>query len=88
MADGFRRPDPLVFDDKIADNWRVFEQEYDIFIVAAHGDKPDRTKAYILLNLARSKAIERERTFTYARLSWTMMAAWSGQLNRGRNQSV
>ena len=66
MADGFRRPDPLVFDDKIADNWRVFEQEYDIFIVAAHGDKPDRTKAYILLNLARSKAIERERTFTYA----------------------
>ena len=66
MADGFRRPDPLVFDDKIADNWRVFEQEYDIFIGAAHCDKPDRTKAYILLNLVGSEAIEREHTFTYA----------------------
>ena len=51
-------------------------------------DKPDQMKAYIFLNLAGSESIERERTFTYARLSWTMMAAWSGQLNRGRNQSV
>jgi hypothetical protein len=38
MADGFRRPDPLGFDNKIADNWRLFEQEYDAFIAAAYGD--------------------------------------------------
>ena len=66
MSDGFRRPDPLVFDENIAENWRVFEQEYDIFIAAAHYDKPARTKAYILLNLAGSEAIERERSFVYA----------------------
>lgn len=48
MADGFRRPDPLVFDDKIAENWRVFEQEYDIFVAAAHGDKPDRTGTVLI----------------------------------------
>lgn len=66
MLDGFRRPDPLVFDENIAENWRVFEQEYDIFIAAAHSNKPARTQAYILLNLAGSEAIERERSFVYA----------------------
>lgn len=66
MSDGFRRTDPLVFYENIAENCRVFEQEYDIFIAAAHYDKPARTKAYILLNLAGSEAIERERSFVYA----------------------
>ena len=66
MAEGFRRPDPLVLDGNIAENWRVFEQEYDIFIAAAHSDKPARTQAYILLNLAGPEAIERERSFVYA----------------------
>lgn len=66
MADGFRRPDPLVFDENIAENWRVFEREYDIFIAAAHSDKPAKTRAYILLNIAGPDAIERERSFVYA----------------------
>ncbi|CAI5639180.1 unnamed protein product [Oreochromis niloticus] len=66
MADGFRRPDPLVFDENIAENWRVFEREYDIFIAAAHSDKPAKTRAYILLNIAGLDAIERERSFVYA----------------------
>ena len=66
MADGFRRPDPLVFDENVAVHWCKFEREYDIFIAAAHGDKPARTRAYILLNLAGPEAIERERSFTYA----------------------
>lgn len=66
MADGFRRPDPLVFDENVAQHWRKFEREYDIFIVAAHRDKPARTRAYILLNLAGPEAIEREWLFTYA----------------------
>lgn len=66
MADGFRQPDPLVFDGNIAENWRIFEQEYDIFVAAAHSDKPARTRAYILLNLAGPEAIERERSFVYA----------------------
>lgn len=66
MADCFRRPDPLSFDGNIADNWRIFEQDYDIFIAAAHHDKPAKTRAYILLNLAGPEAIERERSFVYA----------------------
>lgn len=66
MAEGFRRPDPLIFDGNIAENWRIFEQEYDIFIEAAHSDKPAKTKAYILLNLAGAEAIERECSFVYA----------------------
>ncbi|XP_039667548.1 uncharacterized protein LOC120565686 isoform X2 [Perca fluviatilis] len=66
MADGFRRPDPVVFDGNVAENWRIFEQDYDIFIAAAHSDKPAKTKAYILLNLAGPEAIERERSFVYA----------------------
>lgn len=64
MAEGFHRPDLLVFDGNIAKNWRVFEQEFDIFI--AHSEKEPHTKALILLNLAGSEAIEREQTFVYA----------------------
>ncbi len=64
MADGFRRPDPIVFDENIAENWRIFEQEHNIFIAAAHSDKPE-TEAYILLNLAGVEAIERELLFVY-----------------------
>ncbi len=66
MADCFRRPDPLSFEGNVADNCRIFEQEYDIFIAAAHHDKPAKTRAYILLNLAGPEAIERERSFAYA----------------------
>lgn len=66
MAEGFRRPEPLVFDGNISENWRVFEQEYYIFIAAAHSDKDAKTQAFILLNLAGSEAIERERAFVYA----------------------
>ena len=65
MADGFRRPDPLLFNENVAENWRIFEREYDIFIAAAHYDKPARTRAYILLNIAGPEAIERERSFVY-----------------------
>ena len=67
MADacGLRTPSPLSFEGNVAENWRVFELEYDIYVAAAHADKSNKTKAYILLNLAGSEAIERERSFTY-----------------------
>ncbi|XP_046558199.1 uncharacterized protein LOC124267324 [Haliotis rubra] len=65
MADGFNRPKPLSFEGDIAENWRQFEQEFDIFLEAAHGDKDDKTQAYIFLNIAGKEAIEREKSFTY-----------------------
>lgn len=55
---------PLAFHEKnITENWRVFEK-YDN--VAAHYDEPVCTQAYILLNLAGSEVIERERLSVYA----------------------
>ena len=36
-----------------------------IFIAAAHSSKSKKVQAYILLNLAGSEAIERERSFSY-----------------------
>ena len=66
MADvGLRKPSPLCFDGNAAENWRIFEQEYNVFVLAAYDDKPDKVKAYVLLNLAGAEAIERERSFTY-----------------------
>ena len=66
MADAFRRPDPLSFDGNVAENWRQFELDFDIFIETAHGEKSAKTKAYIFLNLAGREAIEKECSFVYA----------------------
>ena len=64
--EGLRKPEPLSFEGNVAENWRHFEEEFDIFIEAAYGDKDERTRAYILLNLAGRSAIEKAKTFTYA----------------------
>lgn len=45
---------------------KFLERKYNIFIAAAHPEKPAKTKAYILLNLAVPKGIECERSFVYA----------------------
>ncbi len=62
---GLCKTSPLSFEGKCAEKWRIFEQEYAIFIAAAYSDKEDATKAAVLFNLAGLEAIERERTFTY-----------------------
>ena len=48
--------------------WKLenFRTEFDIFVEAAYSNKNDRTRAYILLNLAGKDAIEKAKTFTYA----------------------
>ena len=66
MADGLRKPEPLIFEGNVALNWKIFVQEVEIFIAAAHGDKNEKTKAYIFLNLAGREAIEKEKSFVYA----------------------
>lgn len=60
-----RKPEPLHFDGNVAEKWRIFETEFDIFIQAAYADKDEKTRAYILLNIAGKEAIEKEKTFTY-----------------------
>uniref|UniRef100_A0A3B3C2B3 Gypsy retrotransposon integrase-like protein 1 n=1 Tax=Oryzias melastigma TaxID=30732 RepID=A0A3B3C2B3_ORYME len=45
----------------------LFRRESDVFSPrAAHADKTDKTKAYVLLNIAGPDGIERERSFMYA----------------------
>ena len=57
MADtGFHNLGSLSFEGNVAENSCRFEQEYDIFIAAAHSEKEEKTQAYILLNLAGTKA--------------------------------
>ena len=64
--EALRKPEPLSFEGNVAENWKNFEAEFDIFVQAAYGDRDQRTKAYILLNLAGREAIEKEKIFTYA----------------------
>ena len=66
MAESLRKPDVLSFEGNVAENWRNFETDFDVFIEAAHSDKDDRTKSYILLNLAGRDAIEKSKSFSYA----------------------
>ena len=61
----FRKPDPLSFDGNVSENWRQFEQDFDVFLQAAHGAKSKKEQAYILLNIAGRDAIEKSRSFTY-----------------------
>ena len=64
--EALRKPAPLSFEGNVAENWRTFESEFDIFVEAAYSDKNDRTRTFILLNLAGKDAIEKAKTFTYA----------------------
>ena len=63
--DGLRRPDLISFNGNVAENWRRFELEYDVYIECCYCDKTLKQKAMILLNLAGSEAMERERAFQY-----------------------
>ena len=64
--EALRKPAPLSFEGNVAENWRTFESEFDIFVEAAYSEKNDRTRAYILLNLAGKDATEKAKAFTYA----------------------
>ncbi len=69
MADSFRKPEPLSFEGNVAENGRRFELEIlelDIFLAASHYDKDEKTKAYIMLNIAGREAIEKKRSFVYS----------------------
>ena len=61
----FHKSGPLVLHGNVAENWRQFVQEYDVFIAAACSGKSKKIQAYILLNLVGGEAIEREKLFTY-----------------------
>ena len=55
----------LHLDGNVAENWRRFKQEYQIYIDAGYSDKPKKVQTMILLNLAGREAIEQEHSFVY-----------------------
>lgn len=62
---GLRKPSPLSFEGNVAENWRYFEEEFEIYSHAVLYDKPSKVKAYTLLNLAGPEAIKRAKNFDY-----------------------
>ena len=66
MMDRFVKPNQVFFDGNVAENWRRFEQKFEIFIVASGNEKKSKKeKCCMLLNLAGEQEIEVYNTFTF-----------------------
>ena len=64
--DSFHKPSALSFDGNTSENWRRFQQQYDIYLIASGSEKKDDTvKIAILLNFAGEDAIEVFNTFQF-----------------------
>ena len=66
MAESIRQPDELALAGNIAENWRKFKQEFELYMLAAgHDTKPPKQKIALLLHVARKQAIEVYNTFSF-----------------------
>ena len=66
MAESIRQPDELVLGGNIAENWRKFKQEFELYLIATGLDtKTSRQKIALLLHVARKQAIEVYNTFSF-----------------------
>ena len=66
MAESIRQPDELVLAGNIAENWRKFKQEFELYLVATGLDtKTSKQKIALLLHVARKQAIEVFNTFSF-----------------------
>lgn len=65
MASALRKLEILVFDEDLAERWRVFEEDFSIYIEADHPTAAPGVRASILLNLAGTEAARRARRFHY-----------------------
>ena len=67
MAESIGQPNALNMTGNIAENWRYFKQEFELYLVAARLDtKPDKQKIALLLHVAKKPAIDVYNTFTFA----------------------
>ena len=67
MAESIRQPDELILCGNIAENWRKFKQEFELYMLAAgHDGKPSKQKIALLLHVARKQAIEVYNTFAFS----------------------
>jgi hypothetical protein len=68
-ADQFTKPAKLEFEGNVAENYRRFRQQFEIYMSATGFDArnvPKKKQAAILLNIAGEEAIEVFNTFTFA----------------------
>ena len=66
MAESIRQSDELVLGGNIAENWRKFKQEFELYLIATGLDtKTSRQKIALLLHVARKQAIEVYNTFSF-----------------------
>ena len=68
-ADQFTKPAKLEFEVNVAENYRRFRQQFEIYMSATGFDAtnvPKKKQAAILLNIAGEEAIEVFNTFTFA----------------------
>ena len=64
--DQFRLPDTLSLEGNLAENWRRWKQQFDIYLVASgKNDKSDEVKAATFLHLAGPEALELFNTFAF-----------------------
>ena len=83
MAESIRQPDELVLSGNIAENWRKFKQEFELYMLAAGCDeKPSKQKIALLLHVARKQAIEVYNTFAFSEEEEESMTVLSANLMR------
>ena len=67
MAESIRQPDELVLSGNIAENWRKFMQEFELYMLAAgYDEKPSKQKIALLLHVSSKQAIEVYNTFAFS----------------------
>ena len=67
MAESIAQPNALNLTGNIAENWRYFKQEFELYLVAAGLDtKPEKQTIALLLHVAKKPAIDVYNTFTFA----------------------
>ncbi|XP_031328603.1 uncharacterized protein LOC116159695 [Photinus pyralis] len=65
MESIFKPPEPLHLDGNISDNWRKFEQQFQIFIEATELDQKSEAKQLaVLLNLVGNDGLDLYNSFT------------------------
>ena len=66
MSSNFRRPDPLSLIGNVAENWRLWKQRFNIYLLASDAvGKPDAVKIAMLLNFVGEDALERYNQFSW-----------------------
>ena len=77
MEESIAQPNALNLTGNVAENWRYFKQEFELYLVAAGLDtKPDKQKVALLLHVAKKPAIDVYNTFMFAGAEDTTYASF------------